>query len=986
MSQSKKHNLDAVKDFCDRLKEKVYTKVGELSGEAYVTPEPLPYAERTSGEYLKLKVGEKWGNLFDCAWMHFTGTVPPEAAGKKVVLILDVAGEGLVVDEDGNPKRGLTTRASDFDGELGGPVKRVLQFLPCAKGGEPVDIWMDAACNDLFGKYCENGVLLQADISTCNDVLRHYYYDFYYLCMLCEAMPEDGNRRARLLSGLLASAKVCDTYSDEELERADAILRPLLAEKNTENPLTVWAVGHAHLDLAWLWPLRETKRKGARTFATVLELMDRYRDYYFGGSQPQLYQWMKDLYPALYARVKEKIREGRWECQGAMWVEPDMNLTGSEAMVRQILYGKKFFMDEFGKDMRVLWLPDVFGYSAALPQVLLKSGVPYFMTIKLSWSEHNQFPHHTFLWKGIDGSEVLAHMPPEGNYNSSARPKAILNNETEFKDKGASNDVLMLFGIGDGGGGPGTEHLEMLERDKSVAGLPNVQQRPAVEFFDKINNDRPKLAHWSGELYLEKHQGTYTTQSNNKKYNRLMELRLRDCEFICSLARLYAGYEYPQDELETIWKEVLLYQFHDILPGSSIKRVYDESVPRYQAMLARVEEIIREASDAFAASVGGAGGKKLCINTQPFAREGELGEGVYGSVAAYGWSVAGDAAQPQSDVKNDGDILENSMVRVRLDADGNIVSFYDKQAGRETINSKLDTHNLVIYEDGGDCWDIDFTYADKAPATLRAQKVEREGGSVKYTYQYHDSSIVQTITLAPNSKKLVFHTDVEWKETHRMLRARYPMDIQTDEALCNIQFGYVKRPTHQNTSWDYAKFEVCAHKWISVSEPGYGAALINNCKYGFKVWDNVLDINLLRSPMYPGENADKGSHHFDYALLLHDGDVGQVNREAYLFNSPAVLCPAQEGGKLPAEGAFLQIDKPNVIAEALKLSEDKAGYILRLYESEGRFTHANIRVSGLKGAQATDMIERIQDTLPVEGEGITLTFKPFEIHTVKLAF
>jgi alpha-mannosidase len=382
-------------------------------------------------------------------------------------------------------------------------------------------------------------------------------------------------------------------YSEAEAGNARSVLAKELNKQGGASSLKISAIGHAHIDLAWLWPLRETRRKAARTFSTALMLLEKYPNYIFGASQPQLYAWVQQDYPALYEKVKKKIAEGRWEVQGAMWVEADTNIAGGEALVRQILYGKKYFQKEFNQDMRILWLPDVFGYSGALPQILRKSGIEYFMTTKLSWNIYNKFPHHTFLWSGIDGSEVLAHMPPEGTYNSAASPTSIHKAEAEYMDKGIADECLMLFGIGDGGGGPGEEHLERLERERNLEGLLPIKQEPSIQFFDRLALQRENYKKWHGELYLERHQGTYTTQAKSKRYNRKIEILLRELEFISVLAQLERNESYPDETIERLWKELLLYQFHDILPGSSIHRVYEESLHHY-AKIARNHRVVRE--------------------------------------------------------------------------------------------------------------------------------------------------------------------------------------------------------------------------------------------------------------------------------------------------------------------------------------------------------------------------------------------------------
>jgi alpha-mannosidase len=549
----KKMELNAL---VERIKEAVYTPVCKLAVTAYVTSEPLPYAERQNSAPITLIPGQKWGNLFDCAWFHFTGVVPQQANGLKVVLLIDVNGEACIYDQTGVPTQGLTNVNSEFDLSLGKPGKRVVPLAERATGAQTVDIWADAGCNDLFGRLQESGTLKQADIAICHSNLHALQYDFEVLHELMQLLPEKSARHERIWAALTQAALVLQHLNDEEAAIARKILAPELAKHAADPSLYISAIGHAHIDLAWLWPLRETIRKGARTFSTVLHFMDQYPDYVFGASQAQLYLWMKERYPVLYAKIKQRIAEGRWEVQGAMWVEADTNVSGGEALVRQFLYGKRFFRQEFGVDVTNLWLPDVFGYSGALPQLMKKSGVDYFMTQKLSWSQVNQHPHHSFWWKGIDGTKVLTHMAPEGSYNSSAAPRAIARAEQEYLDKSVSEHCLVIFGIGDGGGGPGEEHLERLRREKSLAGLSPVVQEPAARFFEKLVDESENFHTWYGELYLERHQGTYTTQARNKRFNRKLELALRELELSATRAFWQTGMTYPADELLSIWREM----------------------------------------------------------------------------------------------------------------------------------------------------------------------------------------------------------------------------------------------------------------------------------------------------------------------------------------------------------------------------------------------------------------------------------------------
>ncbi|MCX7671696.1 MAG: alpha-mannosidase, partial [Anaerolineae bacterium] len=586
-----------------QIEAAIYTIVAPLEMRAWCTREPVPFDRRQSGTEKQLKIGDTWGTLFDCAWFHFTGTVPPQAAGQKVVLLLDVNGEMCIFDRNGVPVRGLTNAASTYDYRLGRPGKRVLPFLEKAQGGEPVDVWADVGCNDLFGHLPEGSAIKEAFIATCNEEVRGLYYDFEVLLDFLKVLPEDSPRYQQILTGLTDVLHLIYGGIAPNAAAARALLAPLLAQRGGDPSLQISAIGHAHMDLGWLWPIRETIRKGARTFSTAIANIEQYPDYVFGASQPQYFLWMKEHYPALWEKIKQQVAAGRIEPQGCMWVEADTNISGGEALVRQILYGRRFFRREFGVDVRYLWLPDVFGYTGSLPQILKKAGVDYFSTQKLSWSLINTFPHHSFYWQGIDGTQVLAHMLPEETYNSPAAPRSVRKIEQNYKDSGVSRHALMVFGIGDGGGGPGEEHLERLTRIKNLAGLSPVKQQWVARFLEEWQADAGRFATWAGELYLERHEGTLTTEARNKWYNRKMELALRELEWTAVIAKTVANADYPAERLAKLWQEVLLYQFHDILPGSSIKRVYDESLARYAALYEETTAHLAAADAALAASV-----------------------------------------------------------------------------------------------------------------------------------------------------------------------------------------------------------------------------------------------------------------------------------------------------------------------------------------------------------------------------------------------
>jgi alpha-mannosidase len=982
-----------------RIKSAVYTPLADLAASAWVSAEPVPYQSRREGRELRLRPGDRWSEaVFDCAWFLFSGTVPSGAAGKDVVLLIDINGEGCVVDADGRPQLGLTNVNSTFSRQHGEPGKRVVPFRAPAAGGETVEIWVEAGANDLFGERQGKGTLKEAVIALRNPHCHALQYDFEVALGLMQLLPTTSARRASLREALVCAAELLGDFTEDEAARARAVLAPVLATRGGDRPVTISAVGHAHMDLAWLWPIRETIRKCARTFATTLDLMERYPAYVFGASQPQQYVWVKQHYPELYARIKRRVAEGRWEIQGAMWVEPDTNLPSGESLIRQILYGKRFFREEFGRDPDCLWVPDVFGYTGALPQILAKSGVPYFMTQKLSWSLVTRHPYHTYWWEGIDGSKVLAHMPPEATYNSAANPHALLAAEQNFTEKGVSDRVLLLFGIGDGGGGPGEEHLERLAREADLAGLCPVVQEPAKAFFDRIAAAGERYPTWTGELYLERHQGTYTTQGRIKRCNRKLEMALRELELAATLAASFADAPYPHAALERIWKEALLYQFHDILPGSSITRVYDEAIPRYEALQEETEALTAAADAALCGRIDRSRATRpvVVVNSLSWERTEWLrleGAWVEARVPALGYAVI-DAAAPASFTppRAEASRLENDRLRILFNADGSIRSCLDKEHGREAIAPGAAGNLLSIYRDAGDAWDIPMDYRERAPERFALAAVEAvEDGpraALCHLYRFGDSVLRQEVVLFAGSRRVDFVTTVDWHESARMLRTSFAVDVRASEATCDIQFGSIRRPTHSNSLADHAKFEVCAHKWVDLSDRGHGVALLNDCKYGHHLRGNLLDLNLLRSPGYPDPTADRGHHRFTYSLYPHEGDhvAGAVARAGYELNVPLrPLARAPGGGRLPATASWLEPEAPNVVVETVKEAEDGRGIIIRLYEAAGASTSTVLRCGfALAAAEATDLIEENPTPVEAAGRRLCLDFGPFEIRTLRL--
>ncbi|MCI8360287.1 MAG: alpha-mannosidase [Clostridiales bacterium] len=995
MPYYKRHMQDQINRAIVETKHRVYTVVEPLTVEAFRTDEPVPYAERASGERITPAFGEKWGKLWDCAWFHATGTVPDACAGKEVVLKIDISGEACVFNEKGEPVKGLTTFTVMWEAAPGSSGKRIYKFLKEAKGGEPVDIWFDAGNNDLFGN--EQGSMLRdCHICTLNENIRQLYYDFMVLNDLLRCLPEKSSRRERVFFKLYKAACLLKSYSDEEVLAARAVLKEELDKKGGDPSVKVTAIGHSHMDLAWLWPIRETKRKVARTFATVLELMERYPDYRYGASQPQQYEWVKELHPQMYEDIKKRVKEGRWELQGGAWVEADANVPSGESLVRQLLYGKRFFKQEFGQEVDNYWLPDVFGYSAALPQILKKSGVDYFMTQKLSWNEHNRFPHHTFNWEGIDGTKVLAHMLPEDTYNGAATPCGVHKIDADYLDSGVCDEALMLFGIGDGGGGPAPAHLEQLDRMKDLNGLLPVEQGFAADFFHRIAGNMADYITYKGELYLEKHQGTYTTQANNKKYNRLMELNLHELEFAAVLAAEVEETAYPREEIDAIWKEMLLYQFHDILPGSSIKRVYDESVPRYRALLARVRELTDGYYQRFAAAVGAPAGAVIAFNSTSYQRQEwvQTKNGpVRVAVPPMGYAVAEGTAAPVRDLTAGALSIESDKVKVVFNEDGSIASVYDKALGRNVLAEGSRGNVLALYEDKGDCWDIPITYRDKAPDQFKlvSQKAYIDesipAAVMEQAYAYGNSTLTQKIRIQSGEGRVDFVTHADWHENELMLRASFQTAVLTDQAACNIQFGKLYRSAVNRTSQDMAQFEICCHQYVDLSEADFGVALLNNCKYGHYVKDGMLDINLLRSQNHPGKEADRGEHDFTYSIYSHAGNEiqGGVTKEARRLNQPLKLYTLPGGGGLEPSASLFSVDRENVVVDTVKFAEDSRDIILRVYEAEGMRGKARIFLpAGIKKAVLTNLMEEEDRPLELSKGCVTLDFGPYTIHTIKL--
>ncbi len=981
--------------------------------------EPVPFAERLTNDrsdgWKPISEGESWGKEWDSAWFHLTARVPEAWKGSALAAYLDFSGEALLFDGEGNALQGLSDSSvfwSDY----------TRLWRPLAKscdGGEEISLIVEASASNLMGIEKEqdprrhapkrhghyDGKVRQLKLCRFSPEYFQFTMDFACLYRLMIGLPAESVRRARILRTL---GKAMDAhYGPEDISACRTILAEALNQPARESDLKAVSVGHAHIDTAWLWPIRESIRKCGRTFSSQLDLMERYPEYIFGASQPQHYEFTKKHYPDLYERIKARVKEGRWELQGGMWVEADCNVISGESMVRQFLHGKNFYRDEFGEDVRNLWIPDVFGYSAAMPQIMKKCGVDFFLTQKISWSQFNKFPHHTFTWRGIDGSEVLTHFPPEDTYNSNLFADSLRKAGEKFGEKAFLDEFMVLFGVGDGGGGPKAEQIEAGLRQGNLEGTPQVVFGRADDFFDRLAERKEELSVWSGELYLEYHRGTLTTQALVKKRNRLMEQRLRRVEFLYSLFDL-AGY--PSEKLDRIWKDMLCLHFHDIIPGSSINRVYKDAHATYEKLFSELDELEQAllTPDENVITLVNILSHEYSEPVElPLSWEGcEIldGEGRSLEVQKTGSRLYLNAPLPPMSLtriqkgapksvstEKSALVLENGLVRYTFDEKGRMTGCFDKEMNREMMAGPGNVFSL--FEDVPnqyDAWDVDIFYENQkmAEGVLTGWEGLEKGPvsqGLRFTFTVGESRLTQEIVLPEDSPMIRFHTHADWREMHKMLRVSFPVDVRADQASYDIQYGTVKRNTHRNTSWDMAKFEAAAHKFVDLSCEDYGAALLNDCKYGYKVHENVLDLNLLRSPNYPDPDADYGEHEFTYAFMPHRGrlEESSVYQAGAMLNQKPYCAAGELMGKIAVPCTF---DSKVISLEVVKKSEKDDSLVLRFVELRGKNSSGTLMLNGGNRSIAeTDMMEWNLLGDRIEGKDeVEISLKPFEIRTYRL--
>ncbi|MFE2563968.1 alpha-mannosidase [Streptomyces mirabilis] len=993
-----------------RIKPAIYAASVPFQVEAWQAPgEPVPFEEAAAAPYKPFAMDTPWGPPWGTTWFRMRGSVPADWTGKRVEAVFDL---GFVGDWPGNQAEALVHLPDGVPLKAVNPQNQYVPIAHPAAGGEEIHYLVEAAsnpdilANDFAGPTPLGDRLTagdkplytfkRADIAILDENVWHLDLDVQ---VLRELMLELGELDPRRHEIMIALDQAMDALDLDDISgtaaAARAVLAPTLAKPAHASAHTLSAAGHAHIDSAWLWPIRETKRKTSRTFSNVTALAEEYEELVFACSQAQQYEWVRDNYPHVWDRIKKAVADGNWAPVGGMWVEADGNLPGGEALARQLIHGKRFFIEHFGIETKGVWLPDSFGYNAAYPQLAKLAGNDWFLTQKLSWNQTNKLPHHSFWWEGLDGTRIFTHFPPVDTYNVEFSGKEMAHAVRNYQDKGRGTTSLAPFGHGDGGGGPTREMMERARRLASLEGSAKVRVEHPDAFFATAREEIPGDQVWSGELYLELHRATYTSQARTKQGNRRSEHRMREAELWATTAALNApGYSYPYEKLDRLWKTVLLHQFHDILPGSSIAWVHREAEAEYARVAKEVEAITAEAVAALGT------GETRVFNTSPVDRaevvRTSVGIPMYAEVPAGGSALLG-AQEPPRPVTVEGRVLDNGLVRVELAEDGTLASVRDLTADREVLADKgnlLRLHSdLPNY---WDAWDIDKHYKNRYTDLLDAESVTvvEDGpllGALKVERAFGKGSrIVQTITVRAGSRRIDVETEIDWHEAEKILKAAFPVDIRAPHSSAEIQFGHVQRPTHTNTSWESARFEVYGHRWVHIAEPGYGVAVINDSTYGHDVSRTVREdggttttvrLSLVRAPRVPDPEADQGKHRFTYALLP-GASIEDAIAEGYALNLP--LRVADSAG--PAE-PVVSVDGEGVTIEAVKLADDASGdVVVRLYESRGGRGTGTLRTGfPLAGAQVTDLLERPLTTVDTDGNAVAVALRPFEVRTLRLA-
>lgn len=999
------------------------------------------------GQWKDYVMGTAWNQVDAHRWFRTTITIPESMDGKHVEFLITTGREGewdatnpqMIFYLDGQLIQGIDVN------------HREVTISGKAKAGDSYEIAVLA-----YSGMVEGDLVIHTYLIAVDDRVQKLYYDLLIplqsAYVLKKADEENYRRVLQSMSPALDALDLRDAYSEKfysSIEKAEQILKEAFYSEERECP-TVSAIGHTHIDIAWLWTVEQTREKVLRSFSTVLRLMEQYPDYKFMSSQPILYQFVKEQEPEMYEKIKERIREGRWEVDGAMWLEADCNLTGGESLVRQIIKGHRFFLEEFGKESKSLWLPDVFGYSAALPQILKKSGIPYFMTTKIAWNQYDQLPNDTFIWKGIDGSEVFAFMPTTTDYDKDqglnisfsdtrntttytgiVNPNMALGTFKRFQNRDLTEDTLMLFGFGDGGGGPTKEMLESAERLKyGIPGIPKIRQEFEQDYFDRTYekiHDLTDMPTWDGELYFEYHRGTLTSMARNKRSNRKNEILYTQMETASCMAGIEKD-EQLQNVLDKGWDILLINQFHDIVPGSSIKPVYEQTDKEYHEIeKAGKEELNRVVS----AAVGRLSMEKegvVVMNTQGYERDDlvvlddgteiprlvdEDGRNVPAQKTADGRYLLYVSHIPplgykklyeteelleESTGKEWDYTFENPFIKVCFNEKMEITSLYEKEAEKELIQEGRCGNVLRTYEDRPmqwDNWDIDMFYQRKPyEADWYSPARVIENGEVRMVVEFEcgflDSTVTQQVCLYHQIPRIDFRTKADWKTHHVILKTHFPVDVNTTRASYEIQFGNVERETTNNYSWDTAKFEACGHKWADLSENSSGISLLNDCKYGYGIKKGDMSLTLIKSGTYPNEDADIGEHEFTYSIYPHAGRWQEAKTVEMAYNLNVPMLAKRTGRQEGCGGeyeSFLKCSQESCFVEVIKKAEDGNGVIVRMYENKNNRVRAQIQTAyPIAHVYECNLLEENEEELTAGKNCFETVFKPYEIKTFRLIF
>lgn len=1039
-----------IENHLNEIKQTIYRKTKRISTFKYLEADCKGAHEPNFNDekWSDFQLGDYWGGYDKTAWFRTKVSIPDEWRGQRIVLRF------LVGPRDG-----------------GGSTAETLLYV----NGQPlqgIDIWHEEAwIPPEFLKTGEIHIALKAwsgvldvperrrfkvaELAVVDEPTEKYVYLASTLVQTVNVLDEHDYRRVTLLKLVNESLKKVDflkkgssiyykTIQDAARFLEENITQ--LAEWEEDKPKVI-ALGHSHIDMAWLWRLKDTREKASRTFSTVLHLMRQYPEYRFIHTSPQLYKFLKEDYPDIYTEVKEKIKSGEWEITGGMWIEPDTNLPSGESLIRQLLLGKQFMKEEFGVDSKVVWLPDVFGYTWSLPQIMKKSGIDTFMTSKISWNQYNRFPYDTFIWRGVDGTELLTHFitTPEDDsgrtytYNGVIEPKSIKGTWDAYKQKNVNDELLVAFGWGDGGGGPTKEMIETARVLKNLPGIPKVEMGKAEPYFKRLG-ERVKdqnLPIWDGELYLEYHRGTYTSQASLKRANRKAETIYHSAELLGVITNVLLQTNH-QEKLREGWEALLLNQFHDILPGSSIRQVNEDARESYEKVQKIGHFVLDEAINLIAEQVKTEHNSLIVFNSLSYRRNDYIEVNISEEITEQTTIVDEDgmASPVQMIHTNDGmklllkatnvpslgyktytlkeasiesspksitirkDFIENQYYAITLNEQGQITSLIDKRIEREVLAKNSCANVFQAFEDkpmNFDAWDIDLYYQEKMKeiTELVDAVVMEEGplrGSLKLVWSFYDSTITQFMTLYADSPRIDFKTEVDWQEKQTLLKVAFPVNIRSTKATYDIQFGNIERPTHWNTSWDYARFETVGHKWADLSEGNYGVSLLNDCKYGYDIKDHVMRLTLIKSSIAPDETADRGEHRFTYSLLPHEGDWKQANVApiAYELNSSLLSkeVKANKKGRLAPQYEFATVDADHVMIETVKKSEKDEAFIIRLYEyKQSRNQKVTISFEQtITEALECNLIEENDQDVFYQTKQITFSIAPYEIKTFKVWF